>query len=178
MSTTNKSKHLTLEERIVIETGIKNGSTKAAIATTLGKDKSTIGKEIKEHRRVVYRMKLPCECSKYSTCRPGSSCPGPKSCPKYQPVLCKRRDRSSGACNGCPNWPGCRYAKIVYHANLATDAYRTSLVSSRAGDAPTNEEALKISEIIKPLQEQGQSPYQIVKNHPELGICEKLYTIT
>ena len=173
MSTTNKSKQLTLEERIVIETGIKNGSTKAAIATTLGKDKSTIGKEIKEHRRVVYRMKLPCECSKYSTCRPGSDCPGPKSCPNYQPVLCKRRDRSPGACNGCPNWPKCRYDKIVYDANLANEEYRTSLVSSREGVDITNEEALKIAEIIKPLLEQGQSPYQIVKNHPELGICEK-----
>ena len=47
------------------------------------------------------------------------------------------------------------------------------LVSSREGVDITKDEALKIAEIIKPLLEQGQSPYQIVKNHPELGICEK-----
>ena len=33
--------------------------------------------------------------------------------------------------------------------------------------------AREMGKIIKPLLDQGQSPYVIVKNHPELGICEK-----
>lgn len=33
MATTNKNKHLTLEERRIIANGIQNGSTKAAIAS-------------------------------------------------------------------------------------------------------------------------------------------------
>lgn len=41
--------HLNLEDRRIIETGIRNGSTKTAIATTIGKDNSTVGKEIKLH---------------------------------------------------------------------------------------------------------------------------------
>ncbi|MDY4808500.1 MAG: helix-turn-helix domain-containing protein [Bulleidia sp.] len=45
MSSSNSNKHLTLQERSIIETGIRNHSTKKAIADTLGKDKSTIGKE-------------------------------------------------------------------------------------------------------------------------------------
>ena len=49
MSSTNKNKHFTLEERRIILTGVTNGSTKVAIAKTLGKEKSTIGKEIKLH---------------------------------------------------------------------------------------------------------------------------------
>ena len=49
MSNINKNLHLTLQERQIIQTGIENGSTKVAIATTIGKDKSTIGKEIKAH---------------------------------------------------------------------------------------------------------------------------------
>ena len=36
----NKNLHLTQEERIIIETGITNNSTKSSIADTLGKDKS------------------------------------------------------------------------------------------------------------------------------------------
>ena len=44
MSNTNANTHLTLEERRIILTGITNGSTKTAIAQTIGKDKSTIGK--------------------------------------------------------------------------------------------------------------------------------------
>ena len=48
MAKSNKNLHLTLSEREIIQRGIENGSTKASIAATLGKDKSTIGKEIKE----------------------------------------------------------------------------------------------------------------------------------
>ena len=51
MAKSNKNLHLTLSERQIIQKGIENGSTKAAIAATLGKDKSTIGKEIKAHRQ-------------------------------------------------------------------------------------------------------------------------------
>ena len=40
-----KNSHMSYSDRLIIETGIENGSTKQAIATTLGKDKSTIGKE-------------------------------------------------------------------------------------------------------------------------------------
>ena len=39
MKTQNSFSHLTLEERRIILTGIINGSTKTAIAQTIGKDK-------------------------------------------------------------------------------------------------------------------------------------------
>mgnify|MGYP002575844502 CR=1 FL=1 len=45
MAKSNKNLHLTLSDRQIIQGGIENGSTKASIAETLGKDKSTIGKE-------------------------------------------------------------------------------------------------------------------------------------
>ena len=53
MAKSNKNLHLTLSERQIIQKGIENGSTKVAIAATLGKDKSTIGKEIKAHRKLA-----------------------------------------------------------------------------------------------------------------------------
>lgn len=49
---------LTLEERRVILSGIINGSTKAAIARIVGKDKSASGEEIKAHRILV--KNTPC----------------------------------------------------------------------------------------------------------------------
>lgn len=52
MAKSNKNLHLTLSDRQIIQRGIENGSTKASIAATLGKDKSTIGKEIKAHRNI------------------------------------------------------------------------------------------------------------------------------
>ena len=44
-----KQAHLTLEERKIIEVGLNNGSTRKSIADPLGKDKSTICKEVKRH---------------------------------------------------------------------------------------------------------------------------------
>lgn len=41
------NKSLTLAEGEIIQRGIENGTTKTSIAVTLGKDKSTISKEIK-----------------------------------------------------------------------------------------------------------------------------------
>lgn len=58
--------HLSSEERRIIETGIRHGSTKTAIAKTIGKDNSTIGKEIKLHRKLKYKSTLARECLKYS----------------------------------------------------------------------------------------------------------------
>ena len=44
-----KQAHLTLEECKIIEVGLNNGPTRKSIADTLGKDKSTICKEVKRH---------------------------------------------------------------------------------------------------------------------------------
>ena len=46
---------MTLEERRIILTGINNNSTKSAIARIIGKDKSTVGKEIKRLGRDLFR---------------------------------------------------------------------------------------------------------------------------
>lgn len=68
MIITNAFSHLTLDERRIILTGIINGSTKTAIAQTIGKDKSTVGKEIKLHRSLSHKCMMPLECSNYRKC--------------------------------------------------------------------------------------------------------------
>ena len=67
--TCNKVLHFTLAERQIIETGISHGSTKAAIAKTLGKDKSTISKEIKSHRLKSFSASYPIDCSLFPKCK-------------------------------------------------------------------------------------------------------------
>ena len=59
MSQSNTFSHLTLEERRIILTGITHGSTKTAIAQTLGKDKPTISKEINRYRTLTHKCKMP-----------------------------------------------------------------------------------------------------------------------
>lgn len=171
MNNTNAFSHLTLEERRIILTGIIHGSTKTAIAQTIGKDKSTVGKEIKLHRTLTHKCKMPLECNHYRKCPFGRQCT--PDCPEYEPFRCSRRDRTPGACNGCSNWSRCRFDKYQYCPEDAHTDYRTTLADSREGVNLTSQEARTMADIIKPLLAQGQSPFQIVTNHPELGISEK-----
>lgn len=171
MSGNNKNTHLTLEERRIILKGIENESTKKAIALTIGKDNSTVGKEIRLHRELVKRSSLPRECSNYRKCVFDRKCTA--DCPEYSAFYCSRRDRSPGACNGCSSWSHCRFSKYTYNPEKAQKAYEETLTDSRTGVDLTVSEARKIADIAGPLLKQGQSPYQIVASHPELGICER-----
>ena len=170
MSSNNKNLHLTDQDRIIIEKGIENGSTKAAIALTLGKDKSTIGKEIKARRVQTYRCSYNPACANKDECSHSHVCSG---CPDFKPFKCNRRDRSPGACNGCSKYTHCRYDKFKYSADLAHKEYRKELVDSRIGINMTYEELKALANVIVPLIKAGHSPYQVITNHPELNISEK-----
>lgn len=170
MSSNNKNLHLTVQERIIIEKGIENGSTKAAIALTIGKDKSTVGKEIKKHRELVHKSSYKINCANIKNCSHNHVC---DNCADFKPFTCNRRDRSPGACNGCSKYTYCRYDKYRYKADFSHKKYREDLVDSRTGINMSYEECKAMADIIVPLIEAGHSPYHIVTNHPELNISEK-----
>ena len=171
MNHSNAFSHLTLEERRIILTGISNGSTKSAIAKTIGKDRSTVAKEIRLHRTLSHKCKMPLECNHYRKCVHGRQCT--PDCPEYSPFRCSRRDRSPGACNGCSNWSRCRFNKFRYSPEDAHLDYRSTLVDARRGVNLTVQEAISMASLIAPLLRQGLSPYQILAIHPELNISEK-----
>ena len=167
--------HLTVEERRIIEIGIRHGSTKTAIGKTIGKDNSTVGKEIKLHRKLKYKSSLSRECANYKHCKYGRECF--PECEDFVQFTCKRRDRSPGACNGCSNYSRCCFDKYIYDPTEAEHEYRTTLVDSRSGYNLTSLEAKALGEKIQPLLEQGLSPYAILQAHPEIDLSEKtLYT--
>ena len=170
MSSNNKNLHLTVQERIIIEKGIENGSTKAAIALTIGKDKSTVGKEIKKHRELVHKSSYKINCANIKNCSHNHVC---DNCADFKPFTCNRRDRSPGACNGCSKYTHCRYDKYRDKADFSHKKYREDLVDSRTGINMSYEECKAMADIIVPLIEAGHSPYHIVTNHPELNISEK-----
>ena len=170
MSSNTKNLHLTVQERIIIEKGIENGSTKAAIALTIGKDKSTVGKEIKKHRELVHKSSYKINCANMKNCSHNHVC---DNCADFKPFTCNRRDRSPGACNGCSKYTYCRYDKYRYKADFSHKKYREDLVDSRTGINMSYEECKAMADIIVPLIKAGHSPYHIVTNHPELNISEK-----
>lgn len=163
MSTNNKNLHLTDQDRIIIEKGIENGSTKAAIALNLGK-------AIKSHIFQTYKSSYNLACANKDECSYNHACSG---CPDFKPFKCNRRDRSPGACNGCSKYNHCRYDKFRYSADLAHKEYRKELVDSRIGINMTYEELKALANVVVPLIKAGQSYYLVITNHPKLNISEK-----
>lgn len=167
-----KNKSLTLDQRQKIQEGIEKGDSKVSISKEINKDKSTVGKEIKLHRRKVAAHEgNPFECTNYSACIYGHDCR--ENCDGLSPFVCRRRDRTPGACNGCSMLETCPYDKYLYNAKEAHERYKTLLVESRRGINMSQEDIDKMWLILKPCMEMKMSIAEIVEQHPELGVCQK-----
>ena len=166
----HNNKHLTLDERKIIQTGIENRSNKVDIARTIGKDPTTIAKEIRKHRIFKPRNQFiyPSICIHRQAC---GGCK--KRCSKYEEIKCNKRDKSPGACNKCPNIAKCHLDKYFYYATQADKEYKKDLVDFREGINLTTLEAKELAHILKPLLDQGQSLYQIKSSHNEIKQCIK-----
>lgn len=164
------NKHLSLDERKIIQTGIENRSNKVDIARTIGKDPTTVAKEIRKHREFKPRNinLYPNICIHRKEC---GTCF--KKCEMYEEPICKLRDRSPGACNKCPKMSSCHLDKYLYNATKANQDYLYELVDSRTGINLTDSERKQIGQIMAPLLKQGQSVYQILSTHSEITQCEK-----
>jgi len=171
--------HLTLDERKIIQAGIENGATKADIARTIGKDATTVAKEIRKHRkfkpRNTYARSVLCQKRLSKICRKNGYCN--IKCEQYEEPKCSRRDRSPGACNKCPDTKTCHLDRYYYSAIAADEEYQRDLVDYREGINLTTKERDALGDIIAPLLKQGQSVYQILSAHPEIKQCQKtIYT--
>ena len=164
------NKHLTLNERKIIETGIINRSNKVDIARTIGKDPTTVAKEIRKHRTFKPRNQFiyPSICVHRQEC---GGCK--KQCSKYEEIKCNKRDKSPGACNKCPKIATCHLDKYFYYANHADEEYKNDLVDFRQGINMNILEVKEPASILKPLLDQGQSLYQIKSSHKEIKQCIK-----
>lgn len=163
--------HLTLANRCQIEASIKNGATQTAIAKCIGKNKTCVGKEIKKHRK-KRNGAYPVECVLFPKCSNKKVCPGIK-CNDFELFKCQRRDHSPGACNGCSKFKSCHYFKWLYDANVADREYREDLVYTRQGVNMTTGEVIEMGNKLKPLIDNGMSPYASLKSCPDIDISLK-----
>ena len=169
--------HLTKDDRLQIEVGIKQGFSKKTMGELTGKDPTTIAKEIQLHRKPYSSSFLySIDCKNYKACKDrkkySAACCSPQ-CEHYQAFQCKRRDHTPGACNGCADMHSCHYQKYIYHAEEAHTAYRYTLEDARKGENLTTKEAMEIGAVLKEGLGKGQSIYHIVQNHPEINVCER-----
>lgn len=144
-------KHLSLEDRKYIERSLNNGTSFKDIARFLCKDPTTISKEVKLHRLNDWYHKGTFY-NAHNFCIHRYHCKKTNACGKI--ILCNIR------CSSCP----------TCNQTCADRKYRECLSSSRAGINMTRQELHKKDMIITPLIYQGQSPYQIITNHPELDM--------
>ena len=186
-------KHLTLDNRITIEKELDAGTSLRQIAAQICKDPSTVSKEIRKHRskRPHNTFNEPRnKCSQATSCKRKHICElyAPvckrqchycphcnRVCPDFRPrsYHCEKLDKAPFVCNGCVKKVHCRLDKAFYKASTANRQYRTILVESRAGINISEEDLIRLDELVSPLIRQGQSPFMILQNHPEIGLSEK-----
>ena len=168
----HNNSHLTLEQRKIIQAGIESNSTKAAIARIIGKDNTTVAKEIRKHRTFRPRSTFnrPILCAKRKTCDKKVCL---KACSGFETPTCYRRDKSPGACNKCVKSPKCYLDKYFYNAIKADEEYHRDLIDFREGINLTIKERDDIAKVIAPLLKQGQSVHQILSAHKEITQSER-----
>lgn len=148
----SKNKHLTLDDRTEIKGCLDHGMTFKAIAARVGKDPTTISKEVRKHAVV--------QVSTMTLHGPDGSV---LACPKLM--------KAPFVCNGCPSRYHCCYEKRYYVATKAQDEYRSLLSTAREG-IPLNKEAFyRADEIITTCVMQGQHIYHITQTH-NLGMSK------
>ena len=185
-------KHLTLKNRIYIEDSLNQGLSFKEIAIHLCKDPTTISKEVKAHRihdphfhnRYFYNAKNFCvhrfHCKKTNACNKielcgvkCASCPTcNQTCPDFEREHCNHLQKAPYVCNGCDK-TGIRCtiaSRYLYNARIADREYNERLSESRTGINLTKHDLREKDKIITPLILLGQSPYQIITNHPELDM--------
>ena len=191
MSEKNNRQHLTLSDRIYIEQGLERQVSFKDIAGFVGKDPTTISKEIRRHRieQTQQRDTALCihrdTCKKTNMCNSSRSCFGKlcgkctqrcchRNCPDYEAASCRRIHHAPHVCNGC-GIRNCRQnTKYYYRAQHAEQLYKEVLSSSRKGINKTPLELDDMDNIVSPLLKQGQPLGHIFVTHgDELGCSRR-----
>lgn len=138
-----KYKHLSFEDRCVIEEFLNHGYNFTQISNRLGRHRTAISKEVLKHRflRGTASIERPC-CF--------------ESKPPY-------------VCNNCEKFNHCKKQKYSYSSHIAYNEYKQTLISQRAHLNITKEQIVAINDIISPLMiKKNHSVNQVYISHPEL----------
>ena len=120
-----KYKHLSLEDRCIIEEFLNNNYNFTQIANRLGKDRTTIAHEVKKHRFLR-----------------GNAKPDRVCCFENKPPY---------VCNACKKLNYCKKQKYTYNYSIAYNEYKQTLINQRSHLAITKEQIANINDVIAPL---------------------------
>jgi len=176
-----KHKHMTQDERYAIKEGLDNGMSFKEIARRIGKDCTTVSKEVKGRkvfvRKGAHGQKFN-DCAHRFGCHENSLCPGKvcrnrvcrncreapfcgKLCQRYERVRCTKIEKPPYCCNNCDQRHKCTLEKALYDPRSAQAEYEALRHDARAGFDLDEGEAERLDAIVSPLLRQGQSLHHI-----------------
>ena len=138
-----KNKHMTLEDRIEIQECLYKRMTFKAIAKRVGKDPTTISKEVKLHAQIHKNSFTLSE----------------QTCPKLL--------KAPFVCNGCEKHGrrNCTFPRRLYSAKKAQEEYETDLHESRTGIALNKEEFYSNDQLLYDAIRAGQHVYHAIHSN-------------
>jgi IS30 family transposase len=184
----SKGKHLSKENREVVEAGIRDGDSARKIAKRMDVSASTVTREVRQNRtirenRPVRDARLSIRCAGQRDCQAsGTACEKCSTrlttckmcrtrscidtCPDYERTMCPVTESWPYVCPvRCPKRAHCGFPKCAYDAGDAEHSYRGRLRSSREGIGVTAAELKAMDELVAPLVRQGQSFEAIWETH-------------
>ena len=177
--------HLTSLDRSLIQQRLNEEESFRSIGRELGKDPTTIAKEVKVH---IQFKQSGCYGMPYNNCLNRNQCPaqqlcGNKSCKRYcrfcnshscashcsayQAETCTKLAKPPYVCNGCDTKKRCTLEKRIYAASNAQKEYEVTRSEARQGLQIDELEALRLDAVISPLLHQGQSLHHICIAHAD-----------
>jgi len=182
-----KNTHLSDDERRTIAERLKERETFKSIGNELGRDCTTIAKEIKKHITISqigcggkpynnckhrYHCDEACLCSEctyrrmINRCRFCNKCNS--ICGKYEADHCRKLDKAPYVCNGCSDkHHNCSLEKHLYVPKDAQKVYEATLRDSRTGISLSEDEVRNLDTLFSPLLKKKQSIHHICVHHKD-----------
>lgn len=181
------SRHMSFDERVLIQEGLASRKSFAEIGRRLGRNRSTISREVQRRKIIIPARGNVCihrkECGLPQGCKT-RNCTTPINC-TYACALCRNgcsdfeeercvyRHYLGDRCNACEK-RYCRYERCVYDAKEAQKMYERDLSESRKGISLTESELEHLDRIVSKQIMQGISvPVICVKNADILPVSER-----
>ena len=162
-------KHLSLSERFDIENGLSTRKSFKEIARSIGKDCTTISREIRNHYVVKNTGGIG---RQFNNCIYRSTCPNRgkncnlNNCTEFKEQKCHLLNKPPYVCNGCKLKNQCTLTKHFYDAAYANNEYLSNLSEVRSGVMIYQNEIDNLNSILTPLIcEQNQSIHQVIINN-------------
>lgn len=168
-----KNRHLTIDDRLMIEKGLDRKESFASIARSIGVSASTVSREVLRNRHLhipkgrrfnVCTRKRDCAvagiCGNACTlgrCRSCAKVRCSEVCGEFEERTCDILERAPFVCGDCHRRGNCGFRHADYYAVRAQALYEARLVETREGISLTPDELMSTMKAVRALLAKGQS---------------------